>query len=85
MIEFADLDNLTNRRLTIDDASAVLSLVLIEAYHDLLPAKQFEDKLTGLASRLFEHSEGIKIDARRAFMACIAAYLMSTEPGAEIE
>ena len=81
MIEFRDDDNLTNRTMNIDDAAAVLSLVLIEVYHDLSPPKQFEDKLTGLASRLLEHSEGVKIENRRALLACISAYLMTTEPG----
>ncbi len=82
MIDFTDRENLTNRSINIDDAAAVISLLLIEVYHDLAPTKEFEDKLIGLASRMLDHSKAVKVENRRAFMACISAYLMSTEPGA---
>lgn len=82
MVDFTDRENLTNRSINIDDAAAVISLLLIEVYHDLAPAKEFEDKLIGLASRMLTHAKGVKIENRRAFVECISAYLISTEPGA---
>lgn len=85
MINFNDPENVANRQINIDDVSAVISLLLIEVYHDLAPPQQFEDKLTRLASQLMEHADGIKVENRSALLRCVAAYLMSTEPGVNVD